>query len=70
MNHRDTKPVLSFIEGAQRFDYLEILNICQRNQFRFQKLCFEHAFFINLLFSESLRQAQDRLSVSVVKSYK
>ena len=64
MNHIDTK--------AQRHRgliILEILNICQRNQFRFQKLCFERTLVINLLFSLSLRHTQDRLSASVVKFY-
>jgi len=61
MNQRDTK--------AQRFDYIGDIDICQRNQFRFQKLCFEHTLVINLLFSVSLRHTQDRLSASVVKFY-
>ena len=64
MNHKDTK--------AQRHRgliILEILNRCQRNQFRFQKLCFEPTLVINLLFSVSLQHAQDRLSASVVKFY-
>ena len=67
MNHRGHKGT-----EAQRHRgliILEILNIYQRNQFRFQKLCFEHTLVINLLFSVSLRHAQDRLSASVVKIY-
>ena len=45
MNHRDTR--------HRGLIILEILNICQRNQFRFQKLCFENTLGINLLFSVS-----------------